>query len=308
MEPPNIMFDNLQTALTDKPTTELYTYFRRDYHTSDGISNHFTEEPRMRCVVNAGERISPNQFWHKNKFKIITTAYQNAVAKDSNVNTVVELDLLSALNTTPAYKECNTFNPRIVINAVKKYFDDSTNVRMLDPSMGWGDRLIGGLACNLKSYTGFDPNLDLHSHYKDIDSAFNTNTKTLFIPERFSYQTLIDKNEQAEYDLALTSPPYFDYEIYTHTENDIKKSYDKWLKDMYIPYLNDMVKCVRVGGYIVIHISDIWNATLAGDTDKIMKRNNVKFIEKINVWNAYLDKDNITHKGGRSRPVWVYQK
>ena len=78
------------------------------------------------------------------------------------------------------------------------------------------------------------------------------------IPEPFEdVKRLLSPNY---YDIAITSPPYYDLEIYDSSEMQSvvrNKSFNKWIDDFYYPYLANMIYAIKVNGYVVIYIEDI---------------------------------------------------
>ena len=309
MKTPAIMFKEIKKqAKSLIPEKDVYRNFSTDYYITDGISNHFTEFPRMKCRVNAGEKITPLEFWKKYKKDIIINSIPFSNSKDAILN------IREALSNAKKYKECGTFNPFILINTIKRYFKPTGStypISILDPSMGWGDRLIGALSLNVSKYVGFDPNIDLHKKYDEINSKLNKGldknpkkkTETEFIPEKFAYSKISDLS----FDLVFTSPPYFDFEVYTHTEADVNTSYKNWLDAIYIPYVNDMIKSVKKDGYVCIYISNIWNANLGDVTNQILKYAKLTFVEELSLFNDYVNMSVIVTKGTK-RPLWVYKK
>jgi hypothetical protein len=306
MEPVSKMFDNLTyIALNWKQTNKVHRNFTNDYYIIDGISNHFTEGIRMDCVVNRNLKISPKQFLVNNMYKIAIKSiflynYETKVSKvQHDISHNINKNLLDTTPLIYGYKECNSFNPIIIINFIKRYFKEWKNVNLLDPSMGWGDRLLACLALGIKSYTGFDPNLKLHPYYNEI-KKMNTTTKTRFIPDKFSSKKLNTK-----FEIVFTSPPFFNFEIYKYSEEDNSGSYYTWLNNMYNPYLNDMIKSVNVGGYIGIYIDNIGKFKTADDTNKILS-SKLTFVEKLSFQNDYYDFNGLLHVG-QSRSLWVYK-
>ena len=304
MKPPETMFKNLikLTKKQDKlPDNTIVRDFGLNYYESDGLSNHFTERNRMLCTVNSKDKISPFEFWNKYRNKIAFNAFKLGRGHINDFKP----DWNDGMRLLPNYKECTTFNPVILIRTIQKYFK-TMKIRMLDPSMGWGDRLIGALACNIIEYVGFDPNVKLHDDYDKI-TMLNKKTKTIFLPERFSINILNDKKIKTNFDLAFTSPPYYNFEVYEGTQSDIKKEYKDWLDDMYIPYLQDMVSAVKKGGYIAVYTSNIYGAPIGDDTKKIIEKTGAQFIEIINFVNNYTNMYGIITKG-KPRPLYIFKK
>ena len=130
---------------------------------------------------------------------------------------------------------------------------------MLDPSSGWGDRLIGAAAAGIKKYIGFDPNPRLADCYKDMIKMFTTPDQDFSVQtEPFTWYNTGKVN------VALTSPPYFNYEEYVlpggigEEEQSIGKypKYEDWKEKMYVPYITDMYNAVIQGGWIIVYIED----------------------------------------------------
>lgn len=290
------MFNDLsKESLLWKQSDLVHRNFTRDYYTIDGISNHFTEDVRMDCIVNRNMKISPKLFLTNNKHKIAKkSAFLYKKGEDINKH------LLNTGSSMYGYRECNSFNPFIIINFIKRYFKKYKDIDLLDPSMGWGDRLLACLSLGIKSYTGYDPNIKLQPCYDQM-TKLTTSTITKFFPDKFSSKKLTKK-----YDAVFTSPPFFNIEIYQYSEEDIRGSYDEWIKNMYTPYLNDMVKSVKNKGYIGIYIDNIGKFKTGDDTNRILK-GQMEFVEKLSFQNDYYDFNGLLHEG-RLRSLWVYKK
>lgn len=296
MDPPGAMFERMKKEIASGNWTSatISRDYGIDYPRADGLSNHFTEIPRMDCVVNVGDKISPHDLWNNRRRQISINAYKLGRGTLDNF----EPNWTRGIMLMKSYRDCTTFNPFILVGAIHRYFPDRA-IRILDPSMGWGDRLIGALACDVKEYVGFDPNYALHKGYDKIATMFAENTKTKFISHRFDLDTL-SKQSPLEFDLAFTSPPYYNFEVYTGTEEDIKKDYATWLRDMYVPYLNDMVKSVRAGGYVVVRTNNIRNSKIADDTKRIVEAAGAPFVEDLQFVHYVTTQYGVTWKGNPS--------
>ena len=55
---------------------------------------------------------------------------------------------------------------------MKYIIEHFNSKKILDMSSGWGDRLVGAMACNIDCYHGFDPNSCLHPGYKKMIEFF----------------------------------------------------------------------------------------------------------------------------------------
>lgn len=300
MPPAKTMFSDLKKIADSlRPAEIVPRNFTRDYTVTDGISNHFSEAPRMDCIVNRSDRISPKGYWNKYKSAIAREAYYLGGANPTPLN------WRDAMNATKCY-ECGTFNPIILINAIKRYFP-SQKIRMLDPSMGWGDRLIGALAAGVELYVGFDPNTALREPYLAIKSELAPDAKTSFITDRFSLGAM-DKSLVGTLDLAFTSPPFFDEEIYTGTEADVRGSYSDWLHSMYEPYLRDMAAAVAPNGILAVYIDNVPRiANMANDTTRILNAAGFASYETLLFRNDHTGINGLT-KTGHPRSLWTFRR
>lgn len=98
---------------------------------------------------------------------------------------------------------------------------------VFDPCAGWGGRMLGVVAAGAK-YIGVEPNTKTYENLKKLSNFLGIENKvTIFneCVENFDYNSI-------QYDLVLTSPPYYNLEIYCdeNTQSEIKfPSYQDWL-------------------------------------------------------------------------------
>jgi hypothetical protein len=300
MPPAKVMFSDLKKFAAEMQPAEIVPRnFTRDYTKIDGISNHFSEVVRMNCIVNRSDKISPKGYWNKYKAAIAREAYYLGGPNPG------PLDWRDAMNATKCY-ECGTFNPIILINAIKRYFHGQ-KIRMLDPSMGWGDRLIGALASDVELYVGFDPNTTLRESYLAIKNELAPEAKTEFITNRFSIGAM-DKSLIGTFDLAFTSPPFFDEEIYVGTESDVHGSYSDWLRGVYEPYLRDMAAAVAPTGILAVYIDNVPRiANMANDTTRVLNTAGFASYETLLFRNDHTGINGLTHIG-HPRSLWVFRR
>ena len=139
------------------------------------------------------------------------------------------------------------FKPSIAKHIYKRF--NATNV--LDPCMGWGGRLLGALACNI-GYMGFDTNTDLMLPYNAMLTAHKNHTSKTILGIGKDCMS-INPRELPEYDLVLTSPPYYDLEIYPN-QADLP-SEDEWYKTFLIPMMARSYVFMKDKGTMCINIS-----------------------------------------------------
>lgn len=236
-----VMFQNLKTqqlniTIDNYGNSVLERNYPDDYFSCDHLSNHFTEYERINCQF--GTYTTPAKMWH-------------VLKKDAKKLPLLEQRELVYSST----KECNTFNVTFCLWIINTLV--GSDAIILDPSSGWGDRLIAALASGAKIYDGFDPNTNLQKGYKKIIKTFNSSKETKASVKALPFE---EANIRKDYDLALTSPPYFDLEKYG---NDSKQSiiknplYETWLSEFYEPYLIKMLHAVKSEGFIVVYIENV---------------------------------------------------
>lgn len=140
---------------------------------------------------------------------------------------------------------------------------------VMDMSMGWGDRLIAALSSPVAKYIGFDPNTSLYPAYQSIIRDFNESTTVDL--HTLPFQDL----GYREVDLAFTSPPYFDFEIYTDekTQSSTSSSYKEWIKTFYYPMMEVAWTSLKEGGRLILHLGNTRSTpTLVEDAIGYMKR------------------------------------
>jgi hypothetical protein len=161
--------------------------------------------------------------------------------------------------------EPTSFKPTNIVSIIKLF----NSRRILDFSAGWGDRLIGAMACDVEYYVGVDPNHNLHAEYKKIINHFapKLKRKGITLKEIKSRYIMIegafeDVKLPAEktYDLVMTSPPYFNFEIYDKGENQSVERYpllDDWYEKFLIASIKKCINVLESGGYLVVNINNI---------------------------------------------------
>lgn len=180
---------------------------------------------------------------------------------------------------------------------------------VLDPSTGWGGRLLGLLSCYSQMrkkyeektgkqlhvvYLTTDPNLEITDRYKKIvDDWFehieidkDKDKKYFHIqndisgsetPEFYNFcKKRIDKMGISGVNMGLTSPPYFNREMYSKDpgQSCVKygSSYESWTQGFLRPTVENISKLLRTNGIFYMNIANL-NAgskvlPLEGDTIK----------------------------------------
>lgn len=129
------------------------------------------------------------------------------------------------------------------------------DIRMLDISAGWGDRLLAACSRNI-SYTGCDPNSKLTDVYKKIINENGDHKKQEVICSPFEDQWENNKS----FNFLLSSPPFFNLEIYSDEQTQSSSRYntiEKWLDGFLKPSLTKCARLLENGSPIILHLSDV---------------------------------------------------
>lgn len=125
---------------------------------------------------------------------------------------------------------------------------------ILDPCHGWGGRLTAAMLQNVRSYTGIDPSPVANRGALLISEAFKeyADTKVEIIKSPFEKVNLPAET----FDMALTSPPYFDVEKYDGEETSTKvfPKYELWKDGFYLPLIRNTMQALRKGGVFCLQV------------------------------------------------------
>ena len=257
---------------------EKQLYFRR-INTGNISSNYFQIENRWS--VDGSVSPGPKRTWESHKFMttLMGSAYSLKMPK-------ITKNILRTMIGLRKYI-CSQFKP----NVAKIIYDMFESENILDFSMGWGDRLAGFYASEHgKHYVGIDPRKENHSIYEE-QAEFYDKHLGFFEHERKSefYCSPAEDFDFSQYkehfDMVFTSPPYFSVERYSYddTQSWVRyKDINDWNKDFLQKTLGNLWDSVKVGGYLLVNISDVYTNS-KWSTDR-------GWLEICNPMNDYLSK------------------
>lgn len=126
---------------------------------------------------------------------------------------------------------------------------------VLDPCHGWGGRLTGALMADVALYCGVDPSPDANAGVRKAADAFLPYcpaSRVELIKAPFEDVDL----DKRVFDMAITSPPYFDVEQYSGEEQSHNRygNYDKWVDRFYRVLIEKTYKALKGGGVFVLQV------------------------------------------------------
>jgi RimJ/RimL family protein N-acetyltransferase len=203
-----------------------------DYWRFNKLSDMFQERCRMRC--NVKHQLSPHEYYMKNMKSSV-----------SNMKNVKKRKQLRERIWKKSH-ECTSHRPNIMKTLIQMFGSKS----VLDPTAGWGDRLISAISSDVE-YCGVDLNPCVFEGYADIIKFFEADSSKYTMIQGNTLE--VDVPDRA-YDLVFTSPPYFDYEQYSEDENRSEK---KWFDEFLAPCLKKYWGHLTVGGRMAININQV---------------------------------------------------
>lgn len=179
---------------------------------------------------------------------------------------------------------------------------------VLDPCAGWGGRMLGAVAYGAH-YIGFEPNTETYNNLTKIINFLGIqNQVTLICDDALNMK----KYNLPKVDLVLTSPPYFDLEVYaqqstqsitnTPTYQDWADHFLKGIISLGIEHLNDNgVSCWNVG--------KVRNRDMNDDVLKYHTELGFSKVNTLNVISSKRQSNQTSQKNAKSTDTTVvYQK
>jgi len=264
------------------------------YDEVDKLVDYFSEEARVLAYRQG--HISPIAYYNQNYDAIIEKARELAA-------TAPELPfrhhIREALYFYTRKAEASSFKISLS-KAIFSYFNSRI---VLDPSAGWGDRMLGAAAAGVPVYHGVDPNPDMAPAYdeiiKFIRAHSNVGENYSVLNEDFLKVQIIPET----YDTVFTSPPFYDYEIYSSDPRQSivgKTDVTSWMNTFFKPYLDKAWSALARNGYFILYISDIGKDRFVQDMfNHITRELNGKFLGILGAADSNFD---------RVWPIWVWKK
>ena len=219
------------------------------------ITDYFIYPSRMKCLT-------------ENQTHSSYDIFIDELSKNKDLNYQQKKEVLYKMKKHP---NCCLLHFQRLIHILKKMMNNKKDIKYLDSSAGWGDRLIASLLFGVSEYVGYDPNTclkkghsdiidyfkdDLFSYYGSTESKF-TNYEVVYKPFENEYND--DKKYENYFDICISSPPFFTVEIYSTECSQSTNNYktpESWLYNFLIPSFKKIMKFLRTSGYLCWYIED----------------------------------------------------
>lgn len=148
----------------------------------------------------------------------------------------------------------NEFPPHVARDICQKY-QLTVDSKVIDPCAGWGERMLG-VSCAANQYHCFEPSVKtakgLHK-LSDFIALFRPSFAAKIYNIPFE-----DAIVPGKYDFAITSPPYYDSELYAPDEETQShkryKTFDDWSEGFFIPMVKRVMDRLEYDGAFILNI------------------------------------------------------
>lgn len=230
----------------------MYNFYR--------ITDYFIFPQRMRCDFECNG--SPYE-------KYLDIIKKDFMKTPSNQSREVILQMQKE-------KNCSLLHFNRIILLYRELLGDTKNIKVLDSSAGWGDRLIASLLFGVAEYISYDPNKKLmHGHNSMIEYFINNNlfgyysNNNCIKPKATDYKIYYTNFENSyshefkylnHFDICVSSPPFFSKEIYTFAKGQSIISYSNlmaWVDNFLVVSFIKAMTFIKHGGYLCWYIEDM---------------------------------------------------
>ena len=140
--------------------------------------------------------------------------------------------------------------------------------RVLDPCAGWGGRMLGVVAAGAE-YVAFEPNTETYEGLLNLIKLLGIEDKVRIIKDS---ALEMDKYDIGEFDLILTSPPYFDLEVYSHEDTQSIKgcdTYSMWVNNFLKPLIELSISHMKQNGWSCWNVHNVGKMKMIDDVKVI---------------------------------------
>lgn len=134
--------------------------------------------------------------------------------------------------------------------------------RVFDPCMGWAGRLLGTVAAGWH-YTGCDPNTETFANIGRLVDFLEIHGR---VDLHCQGAEAFDYAQCPPVDVVVTSPPYFNLEVYTDSETQSynrHSSYESWRDQWWLPTVRNCLGILKPKGI------SAWNVMNFGGHDLV---------------------------------------
>jgi hypothetical protein len=151
---------------------------------------------------------------------------------------------------------------------------------LFDPCAGWGGRMLGTVSNNWK-YVSCDPNVETYNNLLRMIEFLNIQSEVYLhnVPvEDFDIESL------GKVDVVLTSPPYFNLEVYTGDENQSYNKFDTyevWRDNWLYPLIDRSLNVLCDDGISAWNVMNFKKYDFVGDVIRKHEERGYKLVDTV---------------------------
>ncbi len=179
---------------------------------------------------------------------------------------------------------------------------------VLDPCAGWGGRMLGTVSYGA-NYIGFEPNTTTYNNLIKIVNFLGIQDKVTLICD--------DARNMSRYnipkvDMVLTSPPYFDLEVYAHEDTQSIKNiatYQDWADYFLREIIKLGIEHLNESGVSCWNVGKVKNRDMNVDVEKYHKEFGYQISDTLTVSSSKRQSNQTLNKNAKSSDnTVVYSK
>lgn len=178
---------------------------------------------------------------------------------------------------------------------------------VLDPCAGWGGRMLGAVAYGAH-YIAFEPNTETYTNLTKIINFLGIqNQVTLICDDALNMK----KYNLPKVDLILTSPPYFDLEVYAHQPSQSitnTSTYQDWADHFLKGIINLSIEHLNTNGVSCWNVGKVRNRDMNDDVLQYHTELGFSIINTLNVISSKRQSNQTTNKNAKSTDTTVVYK
>lgn len=152
-------------------------------------------------------------------------------------------EIIRQLGFTAGTSKVTIYRPLLT----KRIVETLNAKNVLDVCVGWGGRMLGSSCIEGVSYTGIEPFSKTYDALVNIKNILGLENVSLY---NGPAETILEHLER-KYDLAITSPPYYNLEIYSDepTQSHYYGTYEEWILRFLRPVVYGVLDKLVENGY-----------------------------------------------------------
>jgi 16S rRNA G966 N2-methylase RsmD len=142
--------------------------------------------------------------------------------------------------------------------------------KVFDPCAGWGGRLLGSVSSGAE-YIAFEPNTETYEGLVRMVKFLGIQDKVTLYKDSALH---MDKYNIHDVDVVLTSPPYFDLEVYSHEDTQSITgctSYQMWVDKFLNPLVTGALATLKPTGWSCWNVHNVGKMKMIDDVANIHK-------------------------------------